>query len=163
VVSLITLAVVLQASIVPAETVSVPQAPDIGSALSDHWVRISSTGMSLHDYIVRGVRCVPVSLDQKYTEPAKDNPLDTMTDKAVSQVRCSYQYATKISRKADFSKLPRMKRKPRLYSAHEIARIPEKLWRQEERDFVRLSRTPCLYMSRTPLPGECDDYWAVLL
>ncbi len=160
-VSVITLALMLQASTTPIEPISKPQAPDIQSALSDHWVMISSTGISLSDYIVRNVRCVSAPLDQKYAEPAKDNTLKRVADIAVSQVSCSYEYATIISLKSRLSKPPRIKPKSKQHSQREISRIPEKLWQQGERNFVRISRTSCLYMSRTPNPGECDDYWAV--
>lgn len=138
-----------------------PQASDIGSALAGHWVMISSSGMSLHNYAVRGVRCVPVTLDPKYNEPAKDGPINIMADKVVAQVRCRYEYATKKSGNMRYSVKPVIKPKNKQFSQAEIDRIPEKLWRQEEREFLRVSRTHCRYMGRAPREGECDDYWLV--
>jgi hypothetical protein len=159
--TMLALILLLAAPDAAPKTPILPQASDIGSALAARWVMISSTGMSLHDYVVRDARCVSVTLDPKYNEPEKDSPIGIMADKVVSQVRCRYEYATMDANKPRYSVEPIIKPKQKQFSQAEIDRIPEKRWRQEERDFVRMSVTRCRYMGRIPQEGECDDYWLV--
>jgi hypothetical protein len=137
-----------------------PQAHDIQGALTDRWIKISSTGFVLHDYAVRNVRCVAIPVQPSINSDDTPKSLYSMSDKPVSQVRCSYDYASQRKRNA---RKQIVKHKPRIFTERELKRIPAHMWFYEEREFLRISRTACLYMSRTPNPGECDDYWAAIL
>ncbi len=141
--------------------ITLPEIPDIQFALEGHWIKISSSGYSFHDYAIRNLDCVNVPLVKDDKDPAKDGPFDKFADKPVAQAKCAFEVATVEKRKTKRNKSATFGIKPRQFSEREIKRIPENRWRREEREFVRVSRTVCQYMGRTPSVGECDDYWAV--
>jgi hypothetical protein len=154
------LALLLQNSDGVQVTEPMPKASDIQRALTDHWVKISSTGFVLQDYAVRNVKCAAIPLQPSINSDNTPKSLYSMSDKPVSQVKCNYDYASQRRRNAEKRMV---KHKPRIFTERELKRIPANMWFHEEREFVRISRTACLYMSRTPNQGECDDYWAAIL
>jgi hypothetical protein len=139
-----------------------PQIADIRIALISHWIQISSSGYALHDYAVRNIDCTPVPLSKEYQSAETDNKL-ILTDSGVLQARCSYDYAPLPMRQVHFDTIPVLKETPKPLSEKQLRRIPEERWTRQERQFVRFARRMCMMMSRTPLPGECDDYWAIIL
>jgi hypothetical protein len=139
----------------------VPQPNDVRLAMIDHWVKISSTGYTFNDYAIRNLVCVAAPLPTDYQQ-AKANMPTIMTDMALSQAKCSYEYATMPMRKKKARSGP-IWRAPAPHSEKQIRRIPQDRWMKEERVLIRFNRKACLMMSRTPQPGECDDYWAISL
>jgi hypothetical protein len=146
---------------IAAPALPVPQPNDVRLAMIDHWVRISSTGYTFNDYAIRNLVCVAAQLPTDY-EQAKSGIPETMTDTALSQAICSYEYATMPMRKKKARSGP-IWRAPTPHSEKQIKRIPKDRWMKEERVLIRFNRKACLMMSRTPEPGECDDYWAIQL
>jgi hypothetical protein len=139
-----------------------PQIHDIQTALAGRWEKISSSGMVFHDYMVRNLICSESVLPPPPRGDEKPALTLIMTDKPVSQVRCSFDYASEL-KKSSPSRLPAERQTPRRFSKREIDRVPKSQWQHEEHELVRISRTACLYMGRTPRDNECSDYWVILI
>jgi hypothetical protein len=162
-ISAVLLALLVQSPSAPISAAEpLPQIPDIQRALADNWIRISSSGMVVHDYAVRNLICSPSTLPPQPEVEEKDKLILLMSDKPVAQVRCSYDYA-KVLQKSRSSKKRFIKPAARYFSDQELNRIPKQAWTHDERDLVRVSRTACRYMGRTPRDGECNDYWVIRL
>ena len=146
----------------PSEAGPAPQAEDIRFALTNNWIKISSSGMMIHDFAIRNIMCNAMPLADEYQQAKPDNPF-VIADTALSQAKCSYEFAVIPLKNKPSDKISSFRKPPKPISEKEIRRIKENRWMTNERQFVRFNRKVCLMMSRTPLPGECDDYWEVVL
>jgi hypothetical protein len=162
---LLVFAAISQATPPPAEieapALPVPQPNDVRVAMHINWVRISSTGYTFNDYAIRNLVCVAIPLPADDQQATTDN-LNMMADMSLSQAKCSYEYATIPMRRKKGRSGPVWRGLPSL-SEEQIKRIPQKRWMSEEKLFTRFNRNICQMMSRTPQPGECDDYWTIQL
>jgi hypothetical protein len=146
----------------PAVAGPAPQAEDIRFALANNRIKISSSGMMIHDFAIRNIVCDAMPLADEYQQAKPDNPF-IIADTALSQAKCSYEFAVIPLKNKPSDKISSFRKPAKPISAKEIRRIKENRWMTNERQFVRFNRKVCLMMSRTPMPGEYDDYWEVVL
>jgi hypothetical protein len=137
------------------EPIKRPSDHEIQELLAEeHWGRLSSTGMRLHDVVIRGSLCYATPFTEAEKRP-RPHPI-AFSIAPDFAVECGYDVVFVGRKQGNLKGQPFYQlRKQRVLSRKEKREITEDQWQAQTRRFLFYSYNNCQYMGKVPAPGEC--------